>query len=281
MTGPAGTAEVPDTTVLELTAAPPSRRAWLADVRAHLPVLGVLARKDFQTRYKRASLGVLWAVAVPVLQGAIVAVVFSRVARIGGDGFGAYVLAGIVAWSYFAGTLGQATTGIVDGSGLTEKVWFPRSLLVLAPAIANLVGFAAALLVAVVAAPLLGGALGVRTLLLVPAVALLVAFTVGLSLTLSALHVYFRDVRFVVQAALLVWLYVTPVVYPKSLLDGLAGWADLNPVTGIVELFHEALAGATPSLARPVLVSIVASVALLTAGLEAHRRHDRLFVDQL
>jgi ABC-type polysaccharide/polyol phosphate export permease len=265
----------------ELTAAPASWRDWAADVAHHGPVLAVLARKDFQTRYKRASLGVLWAVAVPVLQGVVLAVVFSRVTSVGGDGFAAYVLSGIVAWSYFAGTLAQATTSIVDAAGLTEKVWFPRVLLVLAPALANLVGFAVSLAVAFVAAPFLGGELSARTLLLVPATLLLAGFTVGLSLATSALYVYFRDVKFMVQAALLVWLYVTPVVYPKSLLRGLAGWSDLNPMTGVVELFHEALVGGAPSLARPVLVSVVATSVLLAAGLGAHRRHDRLFVDKL
>jgi ABC-type polysaccharide/polyol phosphate export permease len=265
-----------------LTDAPATRAEWVAELRRHLPVLGVLARKDFQTRYKRASLGVLWAVAVPVLQGGIMAVVFSRVTNVGGDGFGIYVLGGIVAWSYFGGTLGQATTAIVDGANLTDKVWFPRSLLVLAPAIANVVGFAVSLAVALVAAPALGADLGLRLLLLVPATALLLAFTVGLSLSVSALYVYYRDVRFLVQAALLVWLYVTPVLYPKGLLAGLAGWADLNPMTGIIELFHAAfLADGAASLARPVLVSVVASVALVVAGVEAHRRHDRLFVDLL
>jgi len=266
---------------LVLTDEPATWRAWLVDVRDHLPVLGVLARKDFQTRYKRASLGVLWAVAVPVLQGVVLSVVFSRVARVGGDGFAMYVLIGIVAWAYFGATLAQATTAIVDGAGLTEKVWFPRGLLVLAPAIANLVGFVVSLAVAVAAAPFLDGDLSGRLLLLLPASALLVAFTVGLSLTVSALYVYYRDVKFLVQAALLVWLYVTPVLYPKDLLKGLSGWADLNPMTGVVELFHEAVLGGTPSLTRPVAVSIGASVVLVLAGLEAHRRHDRLFVDQL
>jgi len=267
---------------LVLTAEPESRAAWLADLRRHVPVLGVLARKDFQTRYKRASLGVVWAVAVPVLQGTILAVVFSRVAKVGGDGFGLYVLSGIVAWSYFAGTLAAATTAIVDGSGLTEKVWFPRCLLVLAPAIANAVGFVVSLAVALAVTPMLGGSYSVRLALLVPAVALLVAFTVGLSLTVSALYVYFRDVKFIVQAALLVWLYLTPVLYPKDLLDGLAGWVDLNPMTGVVELFHEAFqGGAADGLGRAVLVSVVAAVLLVAVGLEAHRRHDRIFVDQL
>ena len=119
------------------SARPATPSAWLADVCARTARCSVmLARKDFQTRYKRASFGVLWAVAVPLLQGVVLAVVFSRVVRFGdGDGYGAYVLQrrrrlGLL----LRHVATAATTAIVDGAGLTDKVWFPRVLLVLVPA---------------------------------------------------------------------------------------------------------------------------------------------------
>ncbi len=243
----------------------------------------MLARKDFQTRYKRASLGVLWAVAVPLLQGVVMAVVFSRVVRLedATKGFGAIVFAGVLAFSYFAATLTASVTSIVDGAGLTDKVWFPRVLLVLVPGAANLVSLAISLAVLVVALPFLGAELGVHVLLLGPAVLLLISFTMALSLVVSAMHVYYRDVKFLVQAALLLWIYVTPVVFPKSLLGELGPWLDLNPMTGVVTLFHRAAVGGTEAWVRPVSVSVVATLVLTVVGLEAQRRHDRLFVDLL
>ena len=266
---------------LVLTDRPESWADWLRDLRAHREVLGALVRKDFQTRYKRAALGVIWVVAVPLLQGAVLAVVFSKVVRTGGgDGFTEYVLAGILPWAYFSGTLAAGTTSIVDGAGLTDKVWFPRVLLVLVPCLSNLIGFLVSILVLLGTLPFLHAPLGLDLHLLVPGCALLIAFTTGRSLVASALHVSFRDVRFLVQAALLVWIYVTPVLYRASLLGDLAPWVDANPLTGVVALFHTAVGG-TEALARPVLVSIGASVVLLAVGLEAQRRRDRLFVDLL
>lgn len=254
---------------------------WLADLRRHGPVLGALVRKDFQTRYKRAALGVVWVVAVPLLQGAVLAVVFSKVVRVGGgDGFAEYVLSGILPWAYFSTTLSAATTAIVDGAGLTDKVWFPRAVLVAVPCLSNLIGFAVSILVLLGTLPFLGAPMGPELLLLVPGAVLLVAFTAGASLLLSALHVWFRDVRFLVQAGLLVWIYVTPILYAKALLGSLEGWVDLNPLTGIVALFHTAV-GADDALARPLLVSVLVSVVLLAGGLEVQRRRDRLFVDLL
>lgn len=269
-------------TTLVLTDAPIPRGEWLADLRAHRDVLWMLARKDFQVRYKRASLGVVWAVAVPLIQGAIMAVVFSRVVRVTAQsGFGAYVLAGVLAWTYFAATLNAGATAIVDGAALTDKVWFPRALLVLVPAIANLFSFAVSTIVLLVAAQFIGSPLDASALMIIPGMLLLMAFAVSLSLVLSALHVYFRDVRFLVQAGMIAWLYITPVLYPKVLLGDLSGWLDLNPMTGIMALFHVAVVNSSESLLRPVLISIGFTVALTIIGLEAQRRYDRLFVDQL
>jgi len=268
--------------VLSLGPEPDPWRAWLADVRAHLPVLDMLARKDFQTRYKRASFGVLWVVAMPVLQAVVLAVVFSRVARfdIGDGSYTAFVMSGIFAWAYLAGTVQVATTAVVDGASLADKVWFPRAVLVLVPVLANLVGLVVSFVLLAALVPVVGDWTGWRILLLVPAAALLVGLTTGLSLVVSALHVYFRDMKFIVQAVLLVALYLTPIIYPADLLGRWSGWLDLNPATGIVELVHTAATGsALPG--RALVVSVIATIALLLAGAEAHRRRDRLFVDLL
>jgi ABC-2 type transport system permease protein len=268
---------------LVLTESPATRRAWLADVWRHRAVLAMLSRKDFQTRYKRASLGVLWAVAVPLVQAVVMAVVFSKAFNLTtGYSYGAFVMSGIVAWSYFASTLTTSSTAIVDGSGLTDKVWFPRALLPIVPAFANLVGLVVSTLILVVLLPVFDTPIGPRLLLLLPASALLVLLSLAIGLVLSALHVYFRDVRFLVQAALLVWLYVTPVLFPQELLRRYSALLDLNPVTGVVTLFHEAVIGDTGAgVARPVVVTVVVTLGLLLAAMEIHRYHDRLFVDQL
>ncbi|MGH9187048.1 MAG: ABC transporter permease [Acidimicrobiales bacterium] len=269
-------------TEVTLTDRPVPWRAWWADVWSHREVFAILARKEFQTRYKRASFGIVWAVAVPVLQGAVMAFVFSRVANErGGSDYGAYVMGGILAWSYFTTTIGAATTSIVDGSGLADKVWFPRVLLAGVPAAANLVGLVISMVVLVAIAPLLNVDLGLRLLLLAPACVLLVAFTTALGLVLSALHVYFRDTRFVVQAALLVWMWITPIVYRKSLLDDIGDWFDLNPMTGVVALFQQAVAPGDEPWQTSVVIAIAVTVVLVVVGVAAQRRYDRLFVDQL
>jgi ABC-type polysaccharide/polyol phosphate export permease len=140
---------------------------------------------------------------------------------------------------------------------------------------------AISLVVLVVAMPIIGQPLDPQFLLVVPAVLLLCAFTAAVGLVLGALYVYFRDVKFMVQAVVLVWIYVTPIVYPPSALKGAGPLLDFNPLTGIVGLFQRAVVGAPVPSTRALVVSVVATIVLAVVGLAAHRRHDRLFVDLL
>ena len=244
-------------------------------------MLGWLARSDFQIRYKRAVFGIAWSVLVPLLQAAVLILVFSKFARFADfDGYPVFVLSGVACWSYFSGTIGTGSTAIVDQSTLTDKVWFPRALLPLVPALSGLVGFLVSIAAVIVVAAVQHG-LSAQLAILPLAIALLVVFTAALSLVLAALHVYFRDVRFLVQAALLVWFWATPIAYPQSFVEGLAPWLSLNPVTGIVTLFRMSFIGADHAWGTAVLVSVVTTLALLVVTVEVHRRHDRLFVDLL
>lgn len=267
---------------LVLTSKPDPRAGWLSGLWLHREMLAILTRKDFQTRYKRASLGVLWAVAVPLLQAVVLAVVFSRVVRIAsGSHYAIYVMSGVVAFSYFAAALAPGSTAIVDSSTLTDKVWFPRAILVVVPCISGLVGFAVTLVAVVVCMPIFGAPFSAKILLLIPASLLLIIFTTALSLVLAALYVYFRDVKYLVQASLLVWIYVTPVIYPQNQLGRFSSVVDANPLTGIVDLFHEATVGQAPGLGIAVLVSVLVTITLAVIGIEVQRSYDRLFVDLL
>lgn len=270
------------TATLHLSDRPDRLDVWWTGLWAHKRVLDVLARKDFQTRYKRASLGLAWAVGVPLLQSVILAFVFSRVIHVGnGRNFAIYVMSGVIAYSYFNMTLSSSTTAISDHASLTDKVWFPRVILPIVPCISNLVGLAISVVVLLASALVLGTGLGVRTFLLIPAALLLFTLTMALGLVLSTLNVYFRDIKFLVQAALMVWIYITPILYPAHLLRRFGPWLDWNPLTGTVAVFHMSMSTSQGPWLRAVVVAIIAALLLLTIGLEIQRRHDRLFVDKL
>jgi lipopolysaccharide transport system permease protein len=209
--------------------------------------------------------------------------VFSRVAHfeVGDVPYSVFVLSGMVAWAYMASTLNSATTAIVDGSSLADKVWFPRLSLVVAPVLANAVSLAISVgVLLVVLAPLMGAPLSWHIVVLLPAMVLVAAFVLAVGLVTSALQVYFRDVKFIVQAGLLVWFYATPIIYPASALGRLEPLAKFNPMTGVVALFNLAASGHA-DWTGPTAITLATTAVFLVIGVEAHRRHDRLFVDLL
>jgi ABC-type polysaccharide/polyol phosphate export permease len=266
-----------------LTPDAPPARALLGELWRSRALLAVLARKDFHVRYRRASFGLLWAVAIPLFQAVVLALVFTKIVRIRTEAdYTVFVYAGVVAWSFFATTLGTASTAIVDGSGLSTKIYFPRAVLPLVSVAANLYGLGVGLGVLVGLALVRGEALGPSVVLLLPATVLLALLAATLSVLLAAVHVYFRDVRYLVQAALLAWFYMTPVVYPLSLSKRYAPWLAANPVTGPVELLRGATVGADERWLGVAVAWTVAWVVVLAAvGLVVHRRVDRVVADLL
>ena len=246
-------------------------------------LISILAKKDFFVRYRRASFGLFWAVGLPLFQALVLAVVFSRVVRIEtGTNYAAFVFSGMVAWSFFSGALSAASTSIVDGAALSSRIYFPRAVLPFVSITANAYGFVINSVVLVGLCLVVGVSIGPEVVMLVPAIALVLLLLAGFSLVLSALHVYFRDVRYVIAAVTTAWFYVTPVLYPVRLAPGvLRSIVKVNPVTGVVELFRYATVGADPGWGAMVAVSCTWAAVSLVAGLLLHRRFNRVFVDLL
>lgn len=269
--------------VLELRPEPSKRIPWFKEIWNYRGVIGILARKDFQVRYKRASFGVMWAVLIPLVQAVVFVVIFSRVGHFNNLAFNysAYVLSGVLSWSYFSTAATSGATSIVDGAMITDKVWFPRAVLVLVPVISNLFSLGTSMILLLIAMPLVHAHYTLRVLLLFPAMAFLILFVTAFNFCTSALHVYYRDVKYIIIATLLIAFYVTPIVYPASKIHTLHLLFELNPMTGIIGLFQLAAAGPFGPMFINLVVSAGVTVALLVIGLEENRRHDRLFVDML
>ncbi|HEU5033454.1 MAG TPA: ABC transporter permease [Mycobacteriales bacterium] len=294
MPEPAGAGpRVPDTSAgFELFGPGTPVRALLTTTWRTRAVLFVLARKDFVARYRRTSLGLLWALALPLVQAVVLAAVFTRVVHVGsavrhaqgGPGFSyaVFVYAGIVGWSYFSSTMPAASTAVVDNSGLAGKIYFPRLMLPLLAVATGIYPLLISLGLLLGMALLLQHSVGPEFLLVLPATVLTVAVTAGFGVALSALHVYFRDVRFVVQAVMSVLFYATPVIYslanvPSSVRLLLA----LGPMAGPVELFRMATVGADSAWPQAVAGGCGWFVVLGAIGVWLHSRFDRVFVDRL
>jgi ABC-type polysaccharide/polyol phosphate export permease len=246
-------------------------------------LIAMLARKDFFVRYRRASFGLLWAVLLPLLQAIVLAIVFAKVAKIhvSGVNYTVFIFSGMISWTFFSTVFGAGSTSIVDSSGMTAKIYFPRAILPLVTAGSTLYGFAITVLILIGLCIATGVDLGVSILLLIPGTIIMTVLAVAFAEVFSALHVYFRDMRFVVQAMLLVWFYVTPIIYPLTQVGNLAKYLRINPVTGVVEMFRAATVGADPNWVTTLWWTLGWTAGLLIIAVLLHRRFNRVFADLL
>lgn len=257
-------------------------RRLVSDLVRRRSLIVMLARQDFAARYRSAVLGLAWTVALPLLQGIVLAIVFTQVVKVQTEQpYVAFVLVGIATWAYLNGSVSAASTSIVDGGALATKLYFPRLVLPAVPPTSNLAGYAISMLVGVVVATALTRELQPQLLLLPGAMALAYALAVVVSAAAALLHVFFRDVRYLVTAVLLVAFYGTPVIYPLELAGGLTPFVLANPATGVVQLTRWCVFGEADSLAAAVLWTVGWIAVLTVVVLRSYGRHERIACDRL
>ena len=228
---------------------------------------------------------------VPLVQAVVLSIVFTHVVTIGSSyastsrSYAVFLYSALVPWNYIANAGPAASTAIVDNVALAGKIYFPRALPVLVTAASAIYPLAVGILLLLVMAVTVGGGVGVSFLLVVPGAALAVLFVVCVGLCLSALHVYFRDIRYIVMAILSVGFYLTPIIYPLSRLSDshptLRALIAMGPGAGPIEIFRAATVGADSALTLAVSACAVWCVVLGGIGFWLQCRRDRVFVDLL
>ena len=209
--------------MVQLRSAADARAAAQSRVRYEL--LAELVRKDLKVKYKNSALGFVWSLANPLLYLAVFTLVFTFFLKNNVPWFAVLFMSGFLIWSFFNSAALDATGAVVGNANLVRKVRFPRVVLPLAS-----VGFAGVHLVLqllvffLFLVPFYPDAFGPQLWLLVPALAVTVVFTTAMSLLASSLNVRYRDVQHLLEIALLAWFWLTPIVYPVTVVrDQLAG----------------------------------------------------------
>jgi lipopolysaccharide transport system permease protein len=261
-------------------------RGWEAvnfsEIWEYRELVFFLVWRDVKVRYKRAFLGVAWAVVQPLVTMIIFTVVFGRLAGLPSEGvpYPLFTLAALLPWQLFAGAVSGASNSLVGNSALLSKVYFPRLIVPLAGVAATLVDFCVSL------GLLFGlmawyGYVPPPTIVALPVfalMALITAFAIGL--WTSALTVKYRDVQYLLPFALQVALFVSPVAYSAEIVpDGPLKIAfALNPLVGIIQGFRWSILGTEPAGAM-MAVSFVAVLAVLVGGMFVFRRMEASFAD--
>jgi lipopolysaccharide transport system permease protein len=254
----------------------------LRELWQYRELLFFLIWRDIKVRYKQTALGAAWAVIQPVFSMVVFSLFFGRLAKVPSDGipYPVFAYCALLPWQLFAYALAESSNSVVANERLITKVYFPRLVIPIAGVLAGLADFAIAFSVLIVLMLHYGivPTWTIATLPLFVLLAILTALAVGL--WLSALNVQYRDVRYTVGFLTQIWLFLSPVAYPSSLVpERWRPFYGLNPMAGVVEGFRWALVGKTPAPGAMLGVSVAMVVLLLVGGLYYFRRMENSFAD--
>ncbi len=227
-------------------------------------------------------LGVVWAIIQPLFLMVVFSLFFGRLAKVPSDGYpySIFVFTALLPWQLFAHSLTESSNSLVANERLITKVFFPRLVIPIASVIGGLVDFAIAFVILLAMMAWYGIRPGMQVLTLPLFVLLAILAALAAGLWLSALNVQYRDVRYTITFLTQLWLFVTPVTYPSSLVP--EKWRvlyGLNPMAGVVEGFRWALLGKAQPPTLILGASTVAVVILLVGGLYYFRRMEQSFAD--
>ena len=247
----------------------------------------LFVKRDITVTYKQTLLGPLWFFIQPLLTTLMFLFVFGRIAGISTGGVPPilFYLGGITIWNYFSDCLRLTSDTFVKNAGLFGKIYFPRIVTPLSVVASNLVKFGIQLILF----------LGVFfyyyftstqiqpniTLLLLPLYIIILALmALGFGLIISAMTTKYRDLTFLIQFSIQLWMYITPVIYPISQIPEKYRWIVLaNPVSSLVESFKYGFTGSGNFSLNAIIYSGIFSIVLFVISVAIFNRTEKTFMD--
>jgi lipopolysaccharide transport system permease protein len=274
------------TTVIE------PQKSWLdfrlRELWGFRELLFFLVWRDIKVRYKQTLLGAAWAILQPFMTMVVFTIFFGNLAGIASEGvpYPIFSYTALLVWTLVAQGLTQSSQSLVGSANLIRKVYFPRIVIPLSSILAGMVDFALAFLMLLAMMVYFGVWPGPNIVFLPLLLVIAVGTTLGTGLWLSALNVRYRDVRYVVPFLIQIWLFVTPVIYPASVVAArledlhIPSWTyGLNPMVGVVEGFRWALLSIEINPWPYIAASSTSAVFLVVTGLLYFRHTERTIAD--
>lgn len=273
----------------------PVRNWFYVDWRGILDyrdLLYFLVRKEFIAKYKQTVLGPLWFIVQPIFTTIVFTVIFGKIAKISTEGIPPmlFYLCGLLAWNYFAQCLNSISMSLTRHVYILDKVYFPRLIIPLSIIFSNFFAFLIQLIVFAgfyiyfnffTSA---GAAIHPKSFILFLPVLFLqsAAISLGVGLWIAGFTVKYRDFQHLMEFFTQLWMYLTPIVYPISLIPDRWKWViAINPMTGIVESYRYAFLGVGTVDIGYLLVSATATCVLLFSGIFFFNKVERTCVDVL
>lgn len=255
---------------------------FFADMKKFMPLLKNLVSKDFKIKYRRSVLGVAWSVLNPLFTMLVLTVVFSMLLKIDvGTDFATYYIVGASMWNFFAESTSSSLTAILGAAPLIKKVYVPKYIFPLEKCFFSLVNFGFTMIAVLFVMFVRGIYPTWTTLLFIVPIIYCFVFVCGVSLFLSAITVYFRDVQHLYGVFLTMLMYLTPIIYNIELLEGhaiVSGIVNINPMTHYVMYFRNVVMNNTIPNISENLLCIGMSVGMFLIGALVFKKAQRKFI---
>lgn len=243
------------------------------------PLLSELVARDIKIKYRRSVLGVLWTLLNPLCMMIVLSVVFSNLFKFDVENFPLYLLSGQIIFNFFSDATTSSMSAIINSSSLIKKIYVPKYLFVLSRVFSSfinlLASFTALLLVMVATRTELHWTV---ILVFIPLI-LIVLFSLGIGLILSAITVKFRDIMHLYSVFITALMYLTPVIYPLSILPAwLKPIVLANPITNILMMFRDVMLNNSLPNPMSLFIGIVETVLALGFGLYVFYKNQDDFI---
>lgn len=245
-------------------------------------VTSQLVNQNVTLRYRRTALGFLWTLINPLFTMAITTVIFSMMMRMPIKSFAVFLFTGLIPFTLFSNCVLQGGGSVLENEGLIKKIYIPRQIFVTSKCLSLLVDALLSFCALFVIALAIGAHLGVSLLFLPIAFFLVFVFSYGISLIMSVVSVYYRDAQYIVGIILQAGYYLTPIIYPLTMVPEKFRWAFYwNPMYYFVELFRQPIYnGAFPSL-QIIVISVCLALVSFVMGIAVFRKYDHTLIFRL
>ena len=245
-------------------------------------MLMTLVKQDINGRYKGSFFGFLWTLLNPLLMLVVYSIVFQFVFRSNIEHYPIYLFICLMPWNTFAKSIANGTTCVSNNASILKKVYFPREVLPLSVVISNTIQYFFSAVIIFIALLVSGVGVSWFALFLPVMVFIQALFTLGIIFLLSAANVYIRDVQYIMNPVMMIWMYASPILYSISMVpEKYVDLYRLNPMVSIMEGYQSILYSQTFPDFKSLGIVLVVSIVIFIIGYLVFNKLQRRFAEEV
>lgn len=257
------------------------------DVYKRRELLWQITAREVKARYKQSILGYFWVILNPLAQMLVMSFAFSIIMRVPTNStsnipYSVFLFVALLPWNLFTNSLSSAASSLVNSGGLITKIYFPRTILVLATIIAKIIDFLFAISILIVYMIIYQLPINLNILWVIPIFFIQQIFTLGLSLFFAAANLLYRDIQYLLGMILLLWMYLTPVIYPADMVpEKYKIIYQLNPMAVIINAYRQVILGLSEPKYSSLIIALIVSFITLIIGFSYFKSREKIFADNI